>query len=251
VNCAAIPETLVESELFGYLTGAFSGANDDRQGLIQSANKGTLFLDEIGDLPLASQGALLRVLQEHEVLPVGGTRPVPIDVRFISATHRDLNAMVERGTFRKDLLARIGQHRATLPPLRDRREDLGLLIGNILGSLEASLKAILLSETARALLLHTWPLNIRELEQGLKSALALAEGLPIDLEHLPTDISGSGMPAAEDRRARDDKLRAVLQELLEKHAGNVAAVARDLGKDRRQITRWLARFAIQPTVYRS
>src|SRR5205823_11668582 len=123
VNCAAIPETLVEAEIFGYRKGAFSGADEDRPGLVRSAHNGTLFLDEIGDLSPSSQGALLRVLQEREVLPVGTTRPVPVNIRLVTATHRDLKALAAEGRFRGDLLARIADFKVNLPPLRYRLED--------------------------------------------------------------------------------------------------------------------------------
>ncbi|MGZ3429051.1 MAG: sigma 54-interacting transcriptional regulator, partial [Polyangia bacterium] len=131
VNCGALPTTLVQSELFGYKRGAFSGADEDRPGLVRSADRGTLFLDEIGDLPLASQAALLRVLQEGEVTPLGATRPIAIDVRVVAATHRDLDALVAAGQFRADLLARLGGWTLTLPPLRERLEDLGLLLAGL------------------------------------------------------------------------------------------------------------------------
>src|SRR5687767_8601034 len=129
VNCGALPENLVESELFGYKKGAFSGAQQDHPGLVRAADGGTLFLDEIGDLPASSQAALLRVLQEREVMPVGGTRPVAIDLRVVAATHRDLDEMVATGDFRHDLFARLAGFRVEVPPLVDRRADLGLLVG--------------------------------------------------------------------------------------------------------------------------
>src|SRR5262249_52971384 len=132
VNCGALPEHLVESELFGHKKGAFSGAIDDHVGLVRAAHGGTLLLDEIGDLPLASQAAFLRVLQEREVVPVGAARPIKVDVRLISATHRDLDELAKDGRFRPDLLARIGGFRLELPALRERREDLGLLVANLL-----------------------------------------------------------------------------------------------------------------------
>jgi transcriptional regulator with GAF, ATPase, and Fis domain len=135
VNCGALPGTLVEAELFGAKKGAFSGAVADRPGLVRTADQGTLFLDEIGELGAPAQAALLRVIQEREVVPVGATRPMAVDFRLITATHRDLPAMVDAGTFRADLLARITGFVATLLPLRERREDLGLLIGALLARL--------------------------------------------------------------------------------------------------------------------
>src|SRR5690606_9536217 len=135
INCGALTDTLVESERFGHRKGAFSGATEDAPGLIRMSHGGTLLLDEIGDRPPASQAAFLRVLQEREVMAVGGTRPVPVDLRVVSATHRDLEALVAQGRFRADLLARVSGFRIDLPPLRERREDLGLLIGALLRKL--------------------------------------------------------------------------------------------------------------------
>jgi len=151
VNCGALPATLVESELFGAQKGAFSGADRDRPGLVRAANGGTLFLDEIGELPHAAQVALLRVLQEREVTPVGGTRPVRVDFGLVTATHRDLPAQIAAGRFRADLFARIAGHRIAVPPLRERREDLGLLVAALLG--RAGRGELTLSvDAARALL---------------------------------------------------------------------------------------------------
>lgn len=214
VNCAALPGTLVESELFGYRKGAFSGAIEDRLGLVRSADLGTLFLDEIGDLPEPGQAALLRVLQEREVLPVGATRPVKVDIRVLAATHRDLAALVADGRFRGDLLARVSGLMFNLPPLRERREDLGLLIGMLLKRhFEGRAKQIRFSsEAARALLAHGWPSNIRELEQCLTAAVVLARGEPIQESHFP---NGSGQrslaPKEWARRSRPTKVARALK----------------------------------------
>jgi pSer/pThr/pTyr-binding forkhead associated (FHA) protein len=135
LNCGALPAALVEGELFGHKKGAFSGASEERAGLVRAADKGTLFLDEIGDLPASAQTAFLRVLQEGEVVPLGGTKPIPVDLRVIAATHRPLDQLVESGAFRADLFARLSGHRIELPPLRERREDLGLYIGTLLARL--------------------------------------------------------------------------------------------------------------------
>ena len=268
VNCAALPKSLVESELFGYRKGAFSGANEDRPGLVRSADHGTLFLDEIGDLDPGAQAVLLRALQESEVLPVGATRPVRVDFRLIAATHRDIAALVEQGRFRMDLLARISGLTVALPPLRERIEDMGLLIGAILrrhcpdeaGRISFS------SDAARALLLYSWPLNIRELEKNLTAAVALAKGGPIQLGHLskavrealeskPAPGASSAPESAEaaeparlsapDRRRRDQILA-----LLSEHGGNITAVARALGTARTQVQRWLKRYRIDSKSFR-
>jgi DNA-binding NtrC family response regulator len=190
VNCGALPDTLVETELFGYKKGAFSGAAEDRPGLVRAADRGTLFLDEIGDLPASSQAAFLRVLQEREVMPVGGTRPVPVDIRLVAATHRDLSKAADAGEFRADLFARLSGFTMTLPPLRERREDLGLLVGALLRRV-APEKAGTLSiglDAARALFRYAWPMNVRELEKVLAAAAVLAGGGVIELEHLPEPV---------------------------------------------------------------
>ena len=258
VNCGALPRTLVESELFGYRKGAFSGADEDRQGLVRSADRGTLVLDELGDLPLAAQASLLRVLQESEVVPLGGTRPVKVDLRLVVATHRDLDALVEQGGFRADLFARISGFALTLPPLRERREDLGLLIASVLRRHAPGREGVVFTpEAARALLLHGWPLNIRELDKCLATALALCRSGRIELSHLPQPVRAAldEAPAAPARGAEfsgeDRERREELIAVLREHRGNVSAVASALGKHRNQINRWLKRFAIDPAGFRS
>src|SRR5262249_47473591 len=173
VNCGALSRALVESELFGYRKGAFSGAEEDRVGLVRTADRGTLFLDEIGDLPLSAQAALLRVLQQREVLPVGGNRPEKVDIRLLAATHRDLDALVGRNESRADLLARVSGFTVAMPPLRRRREDLGLLIGRLLTRElpERASHVKFTNDAVRALLAYPWPLNIRELEKCLLPAV--------------------------------------------------------------------------------
>jgi DNA-binding NtrC family response regulator len=245
VNCGALPESLVEGELFGHRKGAFSGAASDREGLVRAADRGTLFLDEIGDLPLASQAALLRVLQEEEVMPLGATRAVPVDLRVVAATHQDLPALVAAGRFRADLWARLSGFRVDLPPLADRREDLGIIIADLLQRLapDAS-KVSFAPAAARALARHDWPLNIRELEKALAAALALGRGGKIELQHLPglDEPPPAKQPVLSDD---DQKRRDELKALLAKHDGNVSAVARELGKARMQIQRWIKRYGLK------
>jgi transcriptional regulator with PAS, ATPase and Fis domain len=262
VNSAALPDTLFESELFGYRKGAFSGAQEDRPGLVRTADRGTFFLDEIGDLSADLQAALLRVLQESEVLAVGATRPVAVDLRVIAATHRDLEAMVARGEFRSDLLSRLAGFTLFIPTLRDRREDLGLLIAALLrrqlGERAAAVSFNL--PAARALFRHGWPLNVRELEKALEVAGALAADGRIALEHLPAQLqrAAAEQPASEakaeeppaDLSKIDQKRREELMALLKDHQGNVTAVAKALGKARAQVQRWLKRFGIEATRYR-
>jgi transcriptional regulator with AAA-type ATPase domain len=260
VNCGALPEHLVESELFGYRKGAFSGAAEDRPGLVRSSDKGTLLLDEIGDLPLSAQAALLRVLQEEEVLAVGATQPVKLDLRVVASTHRDLDALAAEGRFRTDLLARLSGFTVHLPPLRERREDLGLLVASLLRKLvgDAASRVAFTPEAARALILHRWPLNVRELEKCLSAAVVLARDGIVGLEHFPASVRHvpeaslpatpvrSRLSAEEQQRHRHDKLVALLHE----HDGNVTAVARAMGKARTQVQRWLRRLGIDPVTFR-
>jgi DNA-binding NtrC family response regulator len=261
VNCGAIPEALVESHLFGHVKGAFSGAVRDDPGFVRAASGGTLFLDEIGDLAPASQAALLRVLQEGEVVPVGTTRPLAVDFRVVAATHRPLEALVGAGTFRADLLARLDGFTFVLRPLRERREDIGLLTADLLGAIPEANREIKLSPDAgRALVRYEWPLNIRELEHSLARACALAAGGDaIDIGHLPPAVRKAGEAVAPPHttgdagspESSDSRLRAQLEELLTAHEGNIAQVARTLGKARMQVHRWLKRFEIDPRRYRS
>jgi DNA-binding NtrC family response regulator len=248
VNCGALPATLLEAQLFGHVRGAFSGAVGDAPGLLRSAHGGTVLLDEIGDLPAPAQAALLRALQEHEVVPVGDARPVKIDLRVVAATHRPLENLVARGEFRSDLFARLAGFTFTLPPLRERREDLGLLVAAF-----ATQRPIRITPAAgRALLRHDWPLNVRELHQALQVAAALAGEETIDLSHLPPAIaacaSHPGPPARATASA--DPLREKLISCCARHDGNVSDVARELGKARTQVQRWLKRFGIDARSFR-
>jgi DNA-binding NtrC family response regulator len=254
INCGAVPQTLIESELFGSKKGAFSGAVDDRPGLVRSADRGTLFLDEIGDLPLSSQAALLRVLQEKEVLPVGGTKPVKVDVRVVAATHRNLEAMVREGQFRQDLYARLAGFTMTLPPLRERREDLGRLVAVLLRKGTPQGRTVRLAiEAGRALYRHEWPLNVRELEQALATATVLASEGIIELSHLPQAVREP--EAADETLSRplseeDLRLKERLVAAMQAHGGNISGVAREMGKARMQIHRWLRRFQLDPDSFR-
>ncbi len=247
INCAALPAALIESELFGHRKGAFSGATEDRTGLIAVADHGTLFLDEIGDLPTSAQVALLRVLQEGVVHPLGAPRPVRIDVRIIAATHHDLAALVGLGKFREDLLARLSGYLLELPPLRDRREDLGILIAALLRRrFGATAGRVRLSpEACRALLCHSWPMNIRELEKALQVATVLAQEGPVQLQHLPPNLRQPGNISPPDARHREELIA-----LLKVHRGSVTAVAQSMGKARMQIHRWLKRYGIDAASYR-
>jgi DNA-binding NtrC family response regulator len=253
VNCGGIAASLLESQLFGHVKGAFTGAARDEPGLVRAADRGTLFLDEIGDLPLPAQAALLRVLQEREVVPVGGTRPLKVDLRVVAATHRPLDRMVAEGTYRADLLARLAGYRHLLPPLRARREDLGLILGELLRSADIPGASELRLTTAagRRLLAYDWPLNIRELQQCITVSAALAPRGVIDAELLPiANVAVARTAAIEPNLADPDELRRTLVELLERHRGNISHVARDLGRARMQIHRWLRRFDLDPGAFR-
>jgi DNA-binding NtrC family response regulator len=250
VNCGAVPPSLIESILFGHRKGAFSGASEDRPGLVRSADGGTLFLDEIGDLPAASQVAFLRVLQEREVVPVGDARPVKVDVRLVTATHRPLGDLVKAGAFRADLYARTAGLTVKLPRLVERREDLGVLIGALLRRLAPEPDRLSFTVgAARALFRHDWPLNVRELEKCLGVAVALAGGAQIQLGHLPEPVRGT-LPATAPGVDGDDRLRAELVALLTEHNGNISIVARAMGKGRMQIHRWLKRYGLEPATFR-
>jgi DNA-binding NtrC family response regulator len=255
VNCGAVPDSLLESQLFGHTKGAFTGAVGDSPGFVRQADGGTLFLDEIGDLPATAQAALLRVLQENEVYPVGSSRPIKVDVRVIAATHRPLTQMAARGEFRSDLFARLAGCERTLPPLCDRREDIGLIVAALLDQVapERSQKIRISPEVARTFLRYGWPHNIRELKQALRLMVVLAEDGVLRRQHLPESITGGGKPAGEAAPRidlDDDELKARLSELLELHHGNISEVARAMGKARVQIHRWMQRFSIDPTKFR-
>ncbi len=260
VNCGALPDALVEAELFGHKKGAFSGANEDRPGLMRSADGGTLLLDEVAELSARAQAALLRALQEREVRPVGGVAATPVDVRVVAATHRDLDDAAERGEFRADLLARLDGLRVALPPLRERREDLGLLVRALLERHAQGRAELRLAPAgARALFASPWPRNVRELERAIEAALpfvkdgvlalpsakegVLAPERPSSPPPRPSSPPGEPPPAPRGRRPRQEEQRRARRELLRgllaEHRGNVAAVARALGKDRAEVHRMI------------
>ena len=233
VNCAALSETLLLSELFGHVRGAFTGADRDRKGVFESAHGGTVFLDEIGDLPLAAQGLLLRVLQEGEVRRLGESETRRVDVRVLAATHRDLAGMMETGSFRRDLYFRLRVGCIEMPPLRDRGDDLLRIAGRILDRLQP--RASLTREARARLLAHRWPGNIRELENVLSVAAALAGGGAITAEHL--EIPHAGHAAAGSYKKQIDALRRrLVAEALAQCDGNHSRVAGRLGVSRQSVS---------------
>ncbi|MGH6860651.1 MAG: sigma-54-dependent Fis family transcriptional regulator [Phyllobacterium sp.] len=242
VNCAAMPEQLIESELFGYAPGSFTGAlAKGRRGLIEEADGGTLFLDEIGDMPLALQGRLLRVLSEREVLPLGASRPKPVNIRVISASHRNLVDLVAKGAFREDLLYRLNAVTLMLPALR-ARADFAWLLDEILGKCAADDVPPDISPEARyALGRHAWPGNIRELLNVLDVALALCENDRIELSDLPDHIRGCTAAASGPLPASAADMGKDLNEVLASCNGNISAAARMLGIDRSTVHRKLRR----------
>jgi transcriptional regulator of acetoin/glycerol metabolism len=261
VNCGAIPQGLVESQLFGHVKGAFSGASRDETGHVRAAHGGTLFLDEIADLPKASQAALLRVLQEKEVVPVGATSPVAVDMRLLAATHQPIERLVERGRFREDLYARIAGCTLHIPPLRERLHDIGILVAALLVKLAptSSRAAYFEPDAGRAILSYHWPLNVRELEQCLATCCVLAKEGPIRSSHLPPTVAAAlrmarpadDVPASVLRSESYAQLRLTLLEHLSRHQGNVSDVARAMGKPRTQIHRWCKRFNVNPEAFRN
>ena len=253
INCGAIPAELLESELFGHVKGAFTGATRDHPGLFQSAAGGTVFLDEIGDMPLPLQVKLLRVLQESEVRPVGATETRAVDVRILSATHRDLEEAIAGGEFREDLYYRLNVVSLTLPPLRERREDIPLLAQHFLGVLTEKYRRRIRGFAPDALDMLTaadWPGNIRQLANVLEQCVALCTTTTIPaslvaraLRDKPAEIQ----PLAEARAAFE---RDYLISLLKLTRGQVSEVARLAGRNRTEVYRLLQRHGLTPALFK-
>jgi transcriptional regulator with AAA-type ATPase domain len=258
INTGAVQRSLVASELFGVERGAHSMADSARTGQVRAAEGGTFLLDEIGDTPIEVQVALLRLLQESEVLPVGGTLPMKVDVRFVCATHRDLSAMVKSGEFRADLFGRIKGCTLEAPSLEDRAEDIGLLIGRFLEKYGGE-QMTFSTAAYRALVQYQWPLNVRELEKVVETAIALAPRDRIELEHLPREIASAprpegrskeSIPVDKDDDAPDAGLARELDRMMQVHKGNVSRVAKSMGYSRMQVHRWMKRLNVNPDHYR-
>ncbi|MFN2511997.1 MAG: sigma-54-dependent transcriptional regulator [Pyrinomonadaceae bacterium] len=244
INCAAIPETLIENELFGHERGSFTGASDRRQGKFELASDGTVFLDEIGELPFAVQGKLLRAIEEKMIDRIGGRAPVPVNVRVVAATNRDLQAAVESGEFRRDLFFRIAVFPLEIPPLRDRGDDIVLLANHFAAQLGKELRGreATLSETALAVLrAHSWPGNVRELENAIERACILTDTMVLQ----PTDLGLMGRGSGESealsaidlsgtlsevgQRALRFVERSKIREVLKSNSGNKGRTAEELG----------------------
>ena len=269
LNCAALSETLLESELFGHERGSFTGAGHAKPGLLESADKGTVFLDEIGDIPHATQVKLLRVLEERKVMRVGGRTAIPIDVRFVSATNRDIERDTELGTFRRDLLFRLNGVTLTIPPLRERRAELEALAQVFLAaaSQELGRATPVITRDAMAVLLgHEWPGNVRELRNAMERAALMCQGDQVLPTHLPPKIAegrGTGPriaipratpldanddveldPRAERRYAIEDVERRQISEALAKCGGNQTQAAAMLGISRRTLVSRLSQYEL-------
>ena len=251
VDCAALTETLLESELFGHVRGAFTGAVGDKAGLFVEADGGTLFLDEIGDVSPAMQMKLLRVLQEQQVRPVGGTQWRRIDVRVIAATNRDLQAAVNAGRFREDLYYRVNVFSIRLPPLRDRREDVPLLVEHLIrrSARESGKRVTGMSQEALELLrAYDWPGNVRELAHVIERSVVLANGETIGIDELPPEIRFPSITRRADilcdQPTLEELKRRYIQRVVEESKGNISHAAVILGVDRRSLYRMLQRYRI-------
>ncbi len=253
VNCAALPEGLLLSDLFGHVRGSFTGADRDRIGVFETAAGGTVFLDEIGELPWVAQGMLLRILQEGEMRRVGESRPRRLDFRLVSATHRDLSALVEAGKFREDLYYRLRVAHVDVPPLRDRDDDVTLLTAHFLDRLGGATRKLRLDDTARRRIrTHSWPGNVRELKNAIEAAVALADGPEITFEIL-------GLPEKDDRPSEktghyhfevQQYQRRLIRDAIAGADGNHAQAARDLGLTRQALSYLVRRLGYSPVTDR-
>ena len=256
INCGALPENLLESELFGHVKGSFTGAVRDKQGLFAAARGGSFFLDEVGEMPPSLQVKLLRVLQEREAIPVGATEAIPVDVRIIAATNRELEEEIRRGNFRSDLFYRLNVIALNLPPLRDRRDDLLLLLEAFLQAMaqeSGSEPKALSSEALDAVMVYEWPGNVRELENALEHAVVLSRGNLIEAGALPERITKRRKePLVAERSYRNPTLevieRAYIMWVLQAEGGNKTRAAEVLGIDPSTLYRKLSRYEEQVEV---
>ena len=253
INCGALPETLLESELFGHVRGSFTGAVRDKQGLFVAAKGGTFFLDEVGEMTPALQVKLLRALQEREVIPVGATEPVPVDVRIVAATNRDLDEEIRRGSFRSDLFYRLNVITLHLPPLRERADDVPLLVEHFLQRLATARGREVQGispDALQALQAYDWPGNVRELENALERAVVLSQKGEITLASLPERIlNRAAPPLVSDQLPPNPSLeiieRAYIHWVLQSEGGNKTRAAEVLGIDPSTLYRKLLRYGLQ------
>jgi len=251
LNCSAVVETLFESELFGHVRGAFTGADRDKTGLFELANGGTLFLDEIGDMPLPTQAKLLRAIQNQEVMPVGSLTSRKVNVRIVAATHRDLRAAIAGGRFREDLFYRLSMVELSVPNLKDRREDIVLLARHFIQKFNQEFSKHIESLTRRASIVlerYEWPGNVRELEHVIGRACMLAEGENIDVNDLPAALTQSDEPGATNGVAApsvlDEQERRLVLEAMRAANGNQSEAARKLGIGRDALRYKIKRYDI-------
>jgi DNA-binding NtrC family response regulator len=251
VNCGAIPETLLESELFGHVKGAFTGATGARQGLFEEAHGGTLFLDEIGEMTPSLQVKLLRTLQDGEIRPVGATQPITVDVRVLAATHRDLELMIQEGTFREDLFYRLNVIALMLPPLRERREDIPVLAQHFLDRHGSKLgrQRRLSSDALDRLLAYPWPGNVRELENAMERTAILSRGETVGSEDLPPHVAaGTSLgraPALPPQQTLAELERLYILQTLERYGWNHSRAAEALGIGRTTLWRKLKDYGLE------
>ncbi|MEL6869611.1 MAG: sigma 54-interacting transcriptional regulator [Pseudomonadota bacterium] len=253
INCSAMAENLLESELFGHAKGAFTGANTAHKGLFQSANNGTLLLDEIGDMPMRLQVKLLRVLQENQVRPVGSTESVSVNVRTLSATHRDLRDLMSKGQFREDLYYRLNVVNIEMPPLDERREDIPLLVSHFLRQLteqNAADRKVYAPEALELLVMAEWPGNIRQLYNVVRQNVALSNSPVISVELVRNALGqhGDKLPSFSD--ARDEFTRNYLSQILQITGGNVSQAARLAKRNRTDFYKLLARHDLNPDSFK-
>jgi DNA-binding NtrC family response regulator len=251
VDCSSLVPTLIESELFGYVKGAFTGALHGKQGLLEAANGGTLFLDEIGDMPVDLQAKLLRALQEHEVKPVGSTERRHIDVRIIAATNRDLELAIKTGAFRQDLYFRLNVVQIKLPALRERKSDIPLLVTAFLEKFsDPQLPAWSISEDAmRRLIAYDWPGNVRELENAIERGVALGNGPIVDVADLPSNLqypSTERVPESDELLPLEELERRAILRTLRQTSGDKLAAARILGIGKTTLYRKLKQYHMEP-----
>jgi two-component system, NtrC family, response regulator GlrR len=254
INCGAIPEQLLESELFGHVRGSFTGATRDHKGLFQTANRGTIFLDEIGDMPVALQVKLLRVLQERQVRPVGSTQSYDVDVRVISATHRNIEAEMAAGNFREDLYYRLNVVGLSLPPLSERREDIPLLANHFLGQLSEKYKKKMTGfspEALEALVSAAWPGNIRQLYNVVEQAVALSTTPLISPTLVQQAIQNQQSEFASFEEARRKFEREYLAQLMRITDGNVTQAARLAKRNRTEFYKLLQRHQLDPKLFKT